>query len=382
MSAAPLVLLALFALPIDQVSSPQTAPLRVPSQDGRFADMDTNRDGIITRDEWRGSLQSFRVHDWNRDGMLSGDELRVGRWRDGNWEDIDFDPERSDQIFDWTEGAFLSLDHNRDGRITRNEWHYDLETFRRVDRNRDNMISLQEFLGNPAFDDDRMDRFEDLDVNNNGRIERREWHGTRDAFDWLDRNRNGVLSRAEVVGTATVPARQNQFASLDYNRDGAISPNEWHWSRRSFDQRDLNRDGALTRREFDTTIETTDPAVAGGPSEVRIDPRDRWTDTGIYVRAGEVISFNARGTIQMSDNPNDIATPAGSRTGRLAKSSPMPTQSAGALLMRIGSGNPMVVGNRGSITAPATGQLFLGVNDDHLPDNSGEFLVTVNVFVR
>lgn len=367
MSAAPLALLALLALPIDQVSPPQTAPLRVPSQDGRFADMDVNRDGVITRGEWRGTPESFRIHDWNRDGMLSGDELRIGRWRNGHWEDVDFDPEESDQIFDWTEESFTSLDHNRDGRITRNEWHYDLETFRRVDRNRDNIISRREFLGSADLDDDRGDLFEDLDVNGNGRIERSEWHGSRDAFDWLDRNRNGVL---------------NQFASLDYNRDGLISPNEWHWSRRSFDRRDLNRDGVLTRREFDTAAETTDPAVAGGPSEVRIDPRERWTDTGIFVRAGEVITLNARGTIQMSDNPNDIATPAGSSTGRLAKNSPIPTRSAGALLMRIGSGNPMVVGNRGSITAPATGQLFLGVNDDHLPDNSGEFLVTVNVFVR
>src|SRR5438477_8532308 len=38
----------------------------------RFQDMDRNHDGIITRDEWRGSDQSFRMHDWNGDGVLSG----------------------------------------------------------------------------------------------------------------------------------------------------------------------------------------------------------------------------------------------------------------------------------------------------------------------
>ena len=40
--------------------------------------MDANRDGAISRDEWRGSDQSFRVHDWNGDGVLSGGEVRVG----------------------------------------------------------------------------------------------------------------------------------------------------------------------------------------------------------------------------------------------------------------------------------------------------------------
>src|SRR5215218_506357 len=42
----------------------------------RFAAMDTNNDGVVTRREWRGSDESFDVHDWNRDGILSGDESR------------------------------------------------------------------------------------------------------------------------------------------------------------------------------------------------------------------------------------------------------------------------------------------------------------------
>jgi hypothetical protein len=43
----------------------------------RFAEMDTNDDGVITRREWRGSAQSFWVHDWNGDGVLSREELLV-----------------------------------------------------------------------------------------------------------------------------------------------------------------------------------------------------------------------------------------------------------------------------------------------------------------
>ena len=379
MSAAPLALLALLALPIDQVSAPQTAPLRVPSQDGRFADMDANRDGIIQRNEWRGSLQSFRVHDWNNDGMLSGDELSVGRWRNDTWEDTDYNPETFGRFYGWTPQSFSTLDHNRDGRITRNEWHFDNEAFRRVDRNRDNALSREEFLGNAEWDDDRDERFEDLDINNDGRIDRTEWHGSRTAFDWLDANRNGYLSRAETVGNNNVPARNNQFASLDFDRNGVLSQEEWHWSRRTFDERDSNGDGVLSRREFNTSRDTT---VASGPAEVRVDARERWVDTAIDVRAGEIITLNAQGSIQMTDNPNDAATPAGSLTNRRAPNAPFRELSAGALLMRIGNSEPIFVGNRGRITAPATGRIYLGVNDDHLLDNSGEFRVTLDVLGR
>ena len=36
----------------------------------RFDDMDLNRDGVITRDEWRGNDRDFRASDLNRDGVV------------------------------------------------------------------------------------------------------------------------------------------------------------------------------------------------------------------------------------------------------------------------------------------------------------------------
>lgn len=114
----------------------------------RFSGMDRNNDGVITRQEWRGSDDSFRVHDWNNDGILSGDEVRRGARRAG---------QASDNVFD---------------------------------------------LSDSNMDIDREDRFENLDVNRDGRIQQSEWHGSDDAFEWLDRNNDGTLSRTEVVGTS------------------------------------------------------------------------------------------------------------------------------------------------------------------------------------
>lgn len=165
----------------------------------RFQAMDHSRDGIIQRDEWQGSPRVFFVQDWNGDGVLSGQEVRVGAQRNTSWEAADHDPSRAERNLSWTASAFTNLDHNRDGRVTANEWHYDLETFRRVDRNRDNAINRAEFIGN-GQDDGRDINFDDLDVNNNGRVERSEWSFSDAAFTGLDRNRDGTLTRFEVVG--------------------------------------------------------------------------------------------------------------------------------------------------------------------------------------
>ena len=215
----------------------------------RFAEMDRNNDGIITRDEWRGSDRSFEVHDWNRDGKLSGDEVVVGAQRQARPVDAGtFDSgEREYEFDDWTARGFTALDHDRDGHVSRDEWHFDRGTFLRADHNRDGVITRAEFLRTDALDDDRGDRFMDLDVDRNGRLSRSEWHGSRQLFDAMDGNHDEAVTRVEMIGAEPPP---ELFSSVDINRDGAIALNEWHWSRPAFDRRDLNHDGRITREEF------------------------------------------------------------------------------------------------------------------------------------
>ena len=50
----------------------------------------------------------------------------------------------------------------------------------------------------------------------------------------------------------------------------------------------------------------------------------------------------------------------------------------GALIGRVNSGKPFSIGNTTqAFQMPANGTLFLGVNDDHVPDNSGNYVVKV-----
>ena len=343
----------------------------------RFPGIDANGDGVIQRSEWRGSPRSFDVHDWNGDGVLSGNEVRPGAQR----PQPEFDDYSGDSyVFsDWSQNRFNSLDRNRDGRISRTEWPYGVEEFFRADRDRDGILSQAEF-GGSDFDDDRGDRFEYLDTNNDGRIERGEWHASAQAFNWLDRDNNGVISRQEM-GVDSAPANDS-FASLDVNRDQRLSIDEWAWSRRSFEQRDTNRDGALTRAELGASTGLFGRAAGAGAkaTSVNVQANRAWTDTGIVVQAGDRVSFTASGTVQLSTGTDDIADPKGARSGRHAPDGPLPRDPAGALIARIGETAPVMIGERSdALRAPNSGRLYLGVNDDYHQDNKGNFNVEVVV---
>jgi len=360
----------------------------------RFEVMDRNSDGVITREEWSGSPRSFQVHDWNGDGRLAGNEVRPGGRRNNDRtvndrEVADHVPGRAERYLNWTDAGFTSIDHNRDRRITANEWHFDLESFRRADRNRDDVLTRAEFVGDDGEDDDREDSFDDLDVNNDGLVERGEWHASGTMFSLLDRNRDGVLNRFEVVGSVPSQDTYDEFATIDLNRNSTIERSEWQWSTASFTQRDSNRDGKLSRAELSVAGAPGSAATTGSASEsaagaqtVRVNAQQRWTDATIIVRAGDTITFDASGSITMSDDNNDTASPAGSSRGRTAPDAPVLNQLAGGLIMRIDSYGPIFIGARRTLNAPVSGRIYLGVNDDHLPDNRGEFTVTVGVSGR
>ena len=103
----------------------------------------------------------------------------------------------------------------------------------------------------------------------------------------------------------------------------------------------------------------------------------RWVSTGVFVQRGQRVGFQSSGQIQLSGDAGDTATPGGSAQGRVSANGPLSGVSAGALLGRIGTGAAFGIGDQLSIVMPATGELFLGVNDDNLQDNSGSYQVVI-----
>jgi len=120
----------------------------------------------------------------------------------------------------------------------------------------------------------------------------------------------------------------------------------------------------------------TQPGEVAGRRTVRVEANRAWTDTGLDVRMRDRITFNANGTIRIG---TEEAGPNGSNERPTRPSIPVRTLNVGALIGRIDNGTPFPIGSR---TAPvvmrSSGRLFLGVNDDHLADNSGFFEVIVS----
>ena len=104
-------------------------------EQARFRAMDADKDGVITRTEWRGNARAFDRFDINHDGVLSGAEI----WIPGTVNQTGVERELLT--------LFHRADANNDGRLGRNEWWGDAATFARVDRDRDGLLTPAEFLG-------------------------------------------------------------------------------------------------------------------------------------------------------------------------------------------------------------------------------------------
>ena len=93
---------------------------------------------------------------------------------------------------------------------------------------------------------------------------------------------------------------------------------------------------------------------------------------------GQYLRFEPSGEIRLSTNGDDIARAAGALSFRHADKATIPTIPVGALIARIGNGDPFPIGDTtDAFDMPASGRLFLGVNDDHVQDNSGNYVVKV-----
>lgn len=84
------------------------------------------------------------------------------------------------------------MDTNKDGNISGNEWIGEIETFDRLDRNNDSILSRNEIQVNP-----RQARFRLLDKNNDKQISRNEWSRNTEFFEILDKDADGFITLEE-----------------------------------------------------------------------------------------------------------------------------------------------------------------------------------------
>lgn len=112
-----------------------------------------------------------------------------------------------------------------------------------------------------------------------------------------------------------------------------------------------------------------------------------YTATGMYLASGTQYTITASGTLQWAAAPcvNCTVSPSGSPwstcSSRQPPAYPAPGLACWSLIGKIGaSGTPFEIGTSLNSTVPAgvSGELYVGVNDNDLTDNSGSWTVAIN----
>jgi large repetitive protein len=134
-------------------------------------------------------------------------------------------------------------------------------------------------------------------------------------------------------------------------------------------------------------------APAGASSvTVTINPLVLYASTGVTVSPGDTVTISASGTVSVGNSDPNFQglSPAGNLHENTAANGngclpdypgangfPLGSRPCWSLIGNIGGGAPFYVGTNTSFTASTGGVLFLGINDNNLPDNSGSWTATV-----
>ena len=143
----------------------------------------------------------------------------------------------------------------------------------------------------------------------------------------------------------------------------------------------LNTQAARTVFNYNGPAGTPAVATSGtfAGRTVQVPANTAWVDTGIDVNVGDTVAFQASGEVAFGRSAGMTASPDGNASYHNARY-PDPTVPVGALIGRVGAkGKPFGIGSQAQpLPMPASGRLYLGVNDNDLSDNSGAFTVVVS----
>ena len=116
--------------------------------------------------------------------------------------------------------------------------------------------------------------------------------------------------------------------------------------------------------------------------DVQVSAQQQWTPTGILVRQGQTLRFEATGEIALNRS-RSVRARSGGAANQLDRTARMPAVPLGALIGQITvngrAGSPFAIGDDASVTMPGDGELFLGINDGNFADNTGTFAVSIDV---
>ena len=186
---------------------------------------------------------------------------------------------------------------------------------------------------------------------------------------------------AKFTGTSQIVLRNGQVIEGSLYDIGGAGPLRLTIKTNTGDRELSSNEVAriVVARPENVAVATSGSGIAATPpvpGAITVQANQAWTSTGITVRRGQKLTIEATGDVQLSTDPNDVSNAHG-KQGALIPNATMKQVFRGALIGRIGNGQPFAIGPNASIVAPGSGVLFLGVNDDGFDDNKGNFQVIV-----
>ena len=245
-----------------------------------FAQMDTNGDSFLTKDEVQGRvLARFDELDTDNSGTLSSDELsalkkgRAGKnGKRATFAEMDKNGDGAlakDEVWGRLSVHFDQLDTDKNGTLSSDELsalkkgrggkHHRQATFAELDTDGNGVLSESEFS---AQGKGRMGKnfnrptFAEIDKNSDGQIAKDEvWGRLSVHFDQLDTDKSGTLSSEELSalkkGRAGKDFKRPTFAEMDKNGDGALAKEEVGGRLAAdFDKLDTDDNGTLSADEL------------------------------------------------------------------------------------------------------------------------------------
>ena len=134
----------------------------------------------------------------------------------------------------------------------------------------------------------------------------------------------------------------------------------------------------------------TASAGAGTATTISLPANVEWDDSGISITTGQSVTIGASGEVYIGDvsagmpGVSNYQSPAGDANLSTSGLGGSPFAAPGlvpwSLVGRIGAtGTPFEIGTGANITASASGELYLSVNDNNFGDNSGSWSIQAQV---
>lgn len=225
--------------------------------------VDPNRDGKVTRAEWRGSDEAFLQLDYDDNGVLDARDRA---------EAAAAAPEPPPPLPEFrgelpTAAELLQrLDKDKDGKVSAKEVSANKplqQALPRLDRDGDQKLDdkeLQALL--TALEQKRQDDgrargkpvpydvpFDSWDADKDGKVQQNEWQGPRSLFDRLDLDRDAAVGKNEVLRYKKRVTGDDFVQRFDLDGDGKVTLVEFGGPADAFRRADRNGDGVINRSD-------------------------------------------------------------------------------------------------------------------------------------